>query len=66
MKNKYHPAYPDDSEPKIWVGGGQLYRFAHVIQKGDFVLTPLKISREVLIGEVISDYEFNPEAVSKR
>lgn len=66
MKNKYHSVYPDDSEPKIWVGAGQLYRFAHVIQKGDSVLTPLKISREVLIGEVTSDYEFNPEAISER
>jgi len=66
MKNKYHSVYPDDSEPKIWVGAGQLYRFAHVIQKGDFILTPLKISREVLIGEVTSDYEFNLEAVSER
>ena len=65
MKNAYHSVYPDDSEPKIWVGAGQLYRFAHVIQKGDFVLTPLKVSRELLIGEVTSDYEYNPDAISK-
>jgi len=66
MKDKYHSVYPDDSDPKIWVGAGQLYRFAHVIQKGDFVLTPLKVSREVLVGEVTGDYEFSPSAASER
>jgi len=65
MKSSYHSVYPDDSEPKIWVGAGQLYRFAHVIQIGDYVLTPLKASREVLIGEVTGDYEFKPEVISK-
>jgi len=65
MKNAYHVAYPDDSEPKIWVGAGQLYRFAHIMQIGDYVLTPLKVSREVLIGEITGEYEFNLEIVSK-
>jgi restriction system protein len=65
MKGAYHAAYPDDSEPNIWVGAGQLYRFAHVIQTGDYVLTPLKASREVLIGEVTGDYKFSPEVISK-
>lgn len=64
MKDAYHSVYSDDSEPKMWVGAGQLYRFAHVIQKGDFILTPLKVSREVMIGEVTGDYEFNPNAIS--
>lgn len=65
MKSAYHEAYADDSEPKIWVGAGQLYRFVHVVEIGDYVLTPLKASREVLIGEVTGGYEFNPEIVSK-
>ena len=38
----------------------------HFSQKGDFVLTPLKISREVLIGEATGDYEFNLEAISEQ
>lgn len=66
MKGAYHSAYPDNSEAKINAGAGQLYRFTHEIQKGDFVITPLKLIREALFGEVVGDYEYDPEIISKK
>ena len=47
---------------RVWVG--QLYRFVSQIKIGDIVLTPLKLSREVLIGEISSEYAYAPRVVS--
>ena len=65
IKSAYRSAYPGNSESKINAGAGQLYRFSHEIQVGDFVITPLKASREVLFSEVVGEYEFDPEIISK-
>jgi len=40
---------------------GQLYRFVHEMQPGDFVVCPLKLVREVRIGKVVSEYEYQPD-----
>lgn len=65
IKQKYESVY-SETGVKAGIGAGQLHRFAHEIKKGDIVLTPLKISREVLIGQVISDYIYDPNIVSSR
>jgi len=64
FKKRYRSAYPDESEARVGNGAGQLYRFVREIQKGDSVLTPITTSREVLIGEIIGDYAFDPKAIS--
>lgn len=62
IKHKYESVYTETGV-KAGIGAGQLHRLAHEIKKGDIILTPLKVSREVLIGEVISDYIYDPETV---
>jgi len=65
FKKHYRSKYREDSEIKIGMGAGQVYRFTKVVQKGDIVLTPIASSREVLIGEVSGDYVFDPKLVSE-
>ena len=67
VKDRYAEVYPADVEKKyrIAVNSGQLYRFAHEIQIGDYMLSYLQSSREIVIGEVISDYRFDPDVFSE-
>ena len=63
MKRFFQNSYPDYSKPRVWVGAGQLFRFAHDIGIRDYVLTPLRATREVLIGVVAGAYAFDPRRV---
>lgn len=65
IKKKYELEY-SETGAKSRVAAGQLHRFVHEMKKGDIVLTPLKTSRQVLIGEIISDYIHDPKLVSPR
>lgn len=65
FKNCYRAKYPDDNEARVGIGAGQVYRFVKEIQTGDIVLTPIAVSREVLIGEVIGNYVFDSQVISK-
>ncbi len=64
FKNKYRSAYPDHNEAKVGIGAGQIYRFAKEIKIGDIVLAPIKVSREVLVGEVTGDCTFSTQVIS--
>lgn len=48
------------SENKVGSAAGQLWSFARSMQIGDFVITPVKSSREVLVGQVKGDYKYDP------
>ena len=50
----------DYSAQKGGSAAGQLWAFAREMQVGDFVITPIKQSREVLIGRVTGPYRFEP------
>ena len=58
MKELYRKEVPNVSEQKVRVAAGQLYRLAHVIQPGDWVLTPDRYTRTVLFGRVEGTYVF--------
>lgn len=60
VKAQYKKAYPEYKKRRRYTNSGQLYRFAHEIEKGDVVLTYNKSTREYLIGEIASDYKPNP------
>jgi len=45
---------------------GQLWRFVRDISIGDLVLTPVKASREVLMGTIAGDYEYLPDLISDK
>ena len=61
FKQRYREAYPEDSEGRLNVNAGQIYRFVREIQEGDYVLTYIKASREILIG-VAGPYQYREEA----
>lgn len=64
FKEAYRSAYPEHSDGRTNVGAGQIFRFACGISEGDYVLTYIKDSREILIGRVIGPYEFRPDLFS--
>ncbi len=52
---------PDDySERRVGAAAGQLWSFVRTMNQGDFVITPIKSTREVLVGKVTGDYKFDP------
>jgi len=65
IKNRYRKLEEAASEARIGMNAGQLYRFAHQIEVGDLVLTPIQATREILIGSIVSDYKFDPSIISE-
>ena len=61
FKQRYRDANPEDSSGRVAVNAGQVYRFAQKMEKGDYVLTYIKASREVLIGLVEGPYEYHKD-----
>lgn len=61
FKKKYIETYPDDKKMKVATSAGMLYRFAHEVQIGDYIVFPSKINREINIGTVESDYIYKPD-----
>jgi len=62
FKQRYREVYPEDSPGRVPVNAGQIYRFAREIREGDYVLTYIKASRELLIGLVEGPYEYRTDA----
>jgi len=61
LKCRYREAYPDHSSGRVAVNAGQIYRFTREIREGDYILTYIKASREVLIGLVDGPYEYRTD-----
>lgn len=60
LKEELYEAYPEDKKAVFaWVGF--IENFLHVMKEGDFVLTYDSSLREYHIGEVISDYKYDPK-----
>ena len=69
FKEKYTATYPDAKKGSIATGAGMLYRFCYEAQVGDYVVFPSKINREVNIGVVEGDYNYDasqPDYVQTR
>lgn len=62
IKGKVRATYPDDNPHQVSKSAGQLRRFAHEIEVSDIVLTPIKSTRQALIGKVTGHYQHNPSA----
>jgi restriction system protein len=61
FKERYRQAFPDHSEGRLAVNAGQVYRFVRKIRKGDYALTYIKSTREVLIGLIDGGYEYRDD-----
>jgi len=62
FKKKYLETYPGDKKGKVAICAGQLYRFVHEVNVGDYVVFPSKSNREINIGVVEGEYSYNPNA----
>ena len=60
--SKIGAVYPDAKKGSVANGAGMLYRFAHEVQVGDYVVFPSKIDRQINIGIVESVYEYDADA----
>jgi len=63
VKSKVREAYPQHSEQRVITSAGQIFRFVHEMKEGDYVLTPIRATREVLIGQITGPYEYNPSTI---
>ena len=50
FRDRYREANPEASPGRVSTNAGQVYRLVREMQEGDYVLTYIKASREVLIG----------------
>lgn len=53
--------YPDSKPKRLHNWVSQVWPFAHEINRGDLVILPLKTQPVIYIGEVTSDYHFEPD-----
>lgn len=61
FKEKYTETYPNAKKGSVATGAGMLYRFAHEVEIGDYVVFPSKIDRQINIGVIEGGYEYHPE-----
>ena len=66
LRTLYVRTYPRESEKRISSGLGQVWRFAHDIQKGDLVALPLKTTSEFAFGRITGEYEYKVVAPNVR
>ncbi len=52
---------PGAKPKKLQNHAGQIWPFAQTMQKGDWVVLPLKTQQSIYIGEITSDYHFEPK-----
>jgi len=64
FKMRVASAYPEMKLGAIPVNAGQLYRFVHEMRVGDLVAYPSKQDRQIHIGQVIGEYQYNPSLES--
>ena len=60
FKEKCRQAYPERKAGAIPIIAGQLYRFINEMKKGDIVVFPRRLIREIWIGKVVGEYQYKP------
>lgn len=61
FKTRYCDAYPDAPDGRVPVNAGQVFNVAQSIGVGDYILTYLKATRELLVGVVTGPYEYTSQ-----
>jgi restriction system protein len=61
FKRAVAKAYPNFKPNAIPNNAGQLYRFVHELKKGDLIVYPSKQDRMIHIGQIESDYFYDPK-----
>jgi restriction system protein len=60
IKEKLRKGYPQSNDRQIYNFAGQLSRFRNEFAKGQLVLTYNPNERVYWVGEIVSDYQYNP------
>jgi len=58
----YKATYPQETEKQVISRLGQVWRFAHEIQKGDLVALPLKTESAFAFGRITGEYQYKTVA----
>ncbi len=58
LRDLYRATYPNETERQVTLRLGQVWRFAHEMQKGDLVALPLKTQSAFMFGRITGDYRF--------
>ena len=58
FKERYNKAYLEDSQSRVNINAGQIYRFVREIREDLYILTYVKASREYIIGLMEGYYEY--------
>jgi restriction system protein len=59
FKSRYARTYPNEKTGAIRVNAGQLFRFIHEMKVGDAILLRRSRTREISLGWVDGEYEYN-------
>lgn len=65
MLRRMAECFADSSKATQSNWAGQTFRFAHDLVRGDYVLTPQKARRTVLVGQLTGDYRYDPAFLSQ-
>ena len=52
--------HPNTKKRRLIVWAGQMFRFLNEIQNGDLILTPIRDTREIMIGKCTGPYRYVP------
>lgn len=63
FKAHYAETHPDASKGQVATCAGVLYRFAHEVNVGDYVVFPSKSDRNINIGIIEGEYEYAGDGV---
>jgi restriction system protein len=61
FKARLRRDFPDRSEAWVANAAGQLLRFRHVMQPGEFIVYPRKADRTINIGRIAGEYAYEPQ-----
>jgi restriction system protein len=61
FRQRYKEAYPDQPGAAVGIKSAELLRFGHEILEGEYILTYLEASQEVLIGLSDGPYEYRTD-----
>jgi len=61
FKERFAAVYPHAKKGQIPTSAGMLYRFAHEVSAGDYLVFPTKRNRKINIGRIEGPYEYAGE-----
>lgn len=64
LVNGYQRVFPEISEQATWLMAGYLWRLAHVIRLGDYVIIPDTDNERLHVGEVVGEYYYDSKVVA--